>query len=261
MRSASCAFVPVGRLRTSRRGTRISRRIRSAISNAPLMMVRCSAEKSCWAATMSRISSVVTSSRCAFGSPPASRTTRSVALPRSQTAGREIIDRMSSGRATSIAQPSVRCMAIRFGASSPNTRVTKVSTMVTSTIAVGWAAAPRKPSGSTSGWDSDTAAAADARKPASVMPIWMVARNRFGSRVSLASTRPRRDCRSSRCTWLSRNCTSAISLPEKAALTSTRTSTRTIWPPNPPMYAALADNRHEGPTLATGGPHRRTAGG
>jgi hypothetical protein len=171
MRSASWALVPVGRDTTSRRGTRISRRIRSAISNAPLMMVRCSAEKSCWAATMSRISSVVTSSRCAFGSPPASRTTMSVETPSSHTAGREITDRMSSGRATSSAQLSVRCMAMRFGASSPITSVTNVSATVTSTIAVGSAAAPRKLSGSTSGRDRDTAAAAEARNPASVMPI------------------------------------------------------------------------------------------
>jgi hypothetical protein len=62
-------------------------------------------------------------------------------------------------------------MAIRFGASSPITRVTKVSAIVTSTMATGWAAVPRKPSGSTSGRDSDTAAAAEARKPASVIPI------------------------------------------------------------------------------------------
>ena len=122
-------------------------------------------------------------------------------------------------------------MAIRLGASSPKTRVTKVSTRVTSTIATGSAAPPRKPSGATSGLASDTAAAAEARKPARVMPIWMVARNRFGSRASRASTRPARLVRSSRWSWLSRSDTSAISLPEKSALSTTRTPTRASWLP------------------------------
>jgi hypothetical protein len=51
------------------------------------------------------------------------------------------------------------------------TSVTKVSTMVTSRMETGSAALPRKPSGFTSGLDNETAAAADARNPASVMPI------------------------------------------------------------------------------------------
>ena len=147
-----------------------------------------------------------------------SRTTRSVDLPSSHTAGRESVVSRSSGRATSIAQPSARCIAIRFGASSPTTRVKNVSTMVTSTVATVSAALPRKLSGPTSGLASDPAADADARKPARVMPIWMVARNRFGSRVRRASTRPVREARSRHCSWLSRREISAISLPENAAL-------------------------------------------
>ena len=120
---------------------------------------------------MSRSSSVVTSSRRARGSPPARRTTASLDLLRSHTAGRENVDSASIGRATSSAQPSARCIAIRFGASSPSTSVTKVRMMVTTTTETGSAADPRNPSGPTSGAARDTAAAAEARKPASVMPI------------------------------------------------------------------------------------------
>lgn len=167
----------------------------------------------------------MTSSLPPSGSAPVSRTTVFVARLSSHTAGRENVESMSNGRATTSAQPSVRCIAIRFGANSPKTRVRKVSTMVTRTIETGSAADPRKPSGSTSGAESETAAAAEARKPARVMPIWMVARNRFGSRANRASTRPVRDPRSNRCSWLSRNDTRAISLPEKTALTSTNTAT------------------------------------
>ena len=54
------------------------------------------------------------------------------------------------------------------------------------------AALPRNPSSGTSGSASETAAAAEARNPARVMPIWMVARNRFGSRASRASGPARR---------------------------------------------------------------------
>ena len=57
--------------------------------------------------------------------------------------------------------------------------------MVTSSTATGSAARPRTSSSGTSGWASDTAAAAEARKPARVMPIWMVERNWLGSRASL----------------------------------------------------------------------------
>jgi hypothetical protein len=71
-------------------------------------------------------------------------------------------------------------MATRFGASSPNTNVTYDNARVTTMIDAGPAALPRNPSGSSNGSASDTAAVADARNPARVMPIWIVARNWFG---------------------------------------------------------------------------------
>ncbi len=76
-----------------------------------------------------------------------------------------------------IAHFSARCIAMRFGASSPNTSVMYDSSRVTATTDAGPAAPPRKPSGASSGSASETAAAADARNPASVIPIWIVARN------------------------------------------------------------------------------------
>lgn len=226
---AASAVVPLSSVKTCNRGTSTARNCRSVISTAPAMMVRCSLVKPWLPATMSRSSSGPISSGWCFGSTPASRTTRSLVAPSSHTAGRVKLDRMSSGRATSSAHRSARCIAIRLGASSPKTRVTKVSTRVTSTMATVSAAPPRKPSSGTSGLASETAAAAEARNPARVMPIWMVARNRFGSLASRASTRPARLVRSSRCTWLSRSDTSAISLPAKIALSTTRTPTRANW--------------------------------
>lgn len=68
-------------------------------------------------------------------------------------------------------------MASRFGASSPNTSVTKVSTSVTPTTAIAFAAPPN--AGSSTGSSvlaSVSAAVAEARKPVSVMPICTVAR-------------------------------------------------------------------------------------
>ena len=78
---------------------------------------------------------------------------------------------------------------------------------------------------------SETAAAAEARKPARVMPIWMVARKRFGSFASRASTRPALLVRSNRWIWLSRSDTNAISLPAKSALMTIRIPTRASWLP------------------------------
>src|SRR5215207_1740352 len=74
--------------------------------------------------------------------------------------------------------------------------------MVTTSTATGSAAPPKKSKSGTSGSARATAAAAEARKPARVMPIWMVDRNWLGSRAS----------------W-------ATCLPAKAALTTTSTST------------------------------------
>ena len=103
---------------------------------------------------------------------------------------------------------------MRLGASSPKTRVRKVSTIVTRTTATACAAPPRKLSNGVSGVASATAAVAEARKPARVMPTWMVARNRLGSRASRATRPPVSLMRSSRRNWPSRNETNAI----KAAL-------------------------------------------
>jgi hypothetical protein len=79
------------------------------------------------------------------------RTTRFVALPSIQTTGRHAVAIHSNGRAAANAQPSALCMAMRFGASSPTTSVTKVRINVTATIATASAAVPRNASGPTSG--------------------------------------------------------------------------------------------------------------
>jgi hypothetical protein len=70
---------------------------------------------------------------------------------------------------------------------------------VTTITDTGPAARPRKLSGASRGSASDTAAAAEARNPARVIPIWMVARNWFGWRASRASTAPVAERSSSRC--------------------------------------------------------------
>jgi hypothetical protein len=72
---------------------------------------------------------------------------------------------------------------------------------------------------------NETAAAAEARNPASVIPIWIVARNRFGSRTSLATTRPAPDRWARRRSWPSRKLINSISLPDKAPFSRTRTTT------------------------------------
>lgn len=94
-----------------------------------------------------------------------------------------------TGGSTSNAQRIAYCMASRFGASSPNARVRKVSTRVTTAMATGSAAPPRKANAGASGSASATAAVAEARNPAKVMPIWMVARNRLGSRANRTNVR------------------------------------------------------------------------
>ena len=88
------------------------------------MMSRCLGVNVVCVPTSSRSSASVTSSRCSEGSPPMSRTARSVDLDSSHTTGRVSVDMSASGRAATSAQRSARCMATRLGASSPNTRVT-----------------------------------------------------------------------------------------------------------------------------------------
>ena len=101
------------------------------------------------------------------------------------------------------------------------------------TMAAGSGQPPRKPSGSISGWASDTAAAAEARNPARVMPIWTVDRNWLGSRASLATSRPRPSSASRRRSCPSRSEINATSLPAKAALTTSSTSTNPTWTQRP----------------------------
>ena len=226
--NASLQGVDASSTNTSPRGSRISPSVRSAISNAPSMIIRCCGVNVSWAATMSRNSSSVTSSRCWCGSAPARRTTRSVEWDNSQTIGRVSVDNMARGRAMASPHRSARCMAIRLGASSPKTSVRYDRMSVTMMIDVGPAAPPRKLSGASSGSASETAAAAEARKPARVMPIWMVARNWFGARASRARSAPVADRSSIRWSCPSRSETSASSVPANAAFKAIRTTTRMI---------------------------------
>src|SRR5215218_3759616 len=62
--------------------------------------------------------------------------------------------------------------------------------MVTTSTATGSAAPPKKPSSGTSGSARATAAAAEARNPARVMPIWMVDRNWLGFAGQLGDQPP-----------------------------------------------------------------------
>nr|WP_241027819.1 hypothetical protein [Streptomyces verrucosisporus] len=98
---------------------------------------------------------------------------------------------------------------------------------MTRATASGSAAPPANDSRGTSGSASDTAAVADARKPARVIPVWMVARYRFGSSTSRARRAarfpPRRRRRRS---WLSRNEIRAISAPANSAFSTSRMAMR-----------------------------------
>ena len=195
------------------------------------MIVRCSAVKLACAATMSSSSSWLTADRWALGSPPTRRTTTSVDALSNQTSGRVPRSSAASGRAAISAQRSVCCMAMRLGASSPTTSVTKARASVVAMMATGSAAPPRNDSDGAHRSPSDTAAVAEARKPASVMPIWMVARKRLGSCESRARTRPVSLRSARRRTWLSRIETRAISLPANPALSNTRAATSASWSP------------------------------
>ena len=155
---------------TAVRGTTTSRSGRSWISNAPVMMVRCSAVRPPWLVISCRSSSKVSSSRPRCGSPPSRRTTTSVALPSNHTMGPVIVARALSGEATNPAQRRECCIARRLGASSPTTKVDAVTTTVTMAIPAGCAAPPRNWSWAVSGSASVTAAVAEARKPARVIP-------------------------------------------------------------------------------------------
>ena len=140
--------------------------------------------------------------------------------------GPVIVARALSGEATNAAQRRECCIARRLGASSPTTNVDAVTTTVTMAIPTGCAAPPRNWSWAVSGSASVTAAVAEARKPASVIPSWMVARNRFGSRARRTTSRSR--ClprRSSSRSCPSRSEMNAASLPANNPLTRTRNTT------------------------------------
>ena len=109
---------------TAVRGTSTWLRIRSAASKAPVTTDRCSGVTAGSLTSRSRSSSRVMTGRACVGSPPSNRTAALVERSRSQTAGRATAASMISGRAASTAQRSGRCIARRFGVSSPTTRVT-----------------------------------------------------------------------------------------------------------------------------------------
>ena len=133
--------------------------------------------------------------------------------------------------------------------------------MVTSTTATGSAARPRNPSSGTSGSARDTAAAAEARKPARVMPIWMVDRNWLGSRASLATSRPCSPSRSRRRSWPSRSEIRATSLPAKAALINTSSRTSPISAQGSfirePQLSTATGSKRGGPVPCLCMPHSR----
>src|SRR5215211_3710521 len=133
--------------------------------------------------------------------------------------------------------------------------------MVTTSTATGSAAPPKKPNSGTSGSARATAAAAEARKPARVMPIWMVDRNWLGSRASWATSRPVPPSCSRRRSWPARSEIRATSLPAKAALTTTRSrtspiSTHGVCIPDPPFQLWLRGQDH---VLATVPVQQRSA--
>lgn len=70
---------------------------------------------------MERISSSVTSSRAAVGSPPRILTTRSVETPRNQMMGRNRVAMPFTIGPSATENPSARCIAKRLATSSPNT--------------------------------------------------------------------------------------------------------------------------------------------
>ena len=141
-----------------------------------------------------------------------------------------------SGGANSLAAPSVRCRASRFGASSPTTRVTNVINKVTPTTPVA-AANPSLQPWSTrkvlASSDRVTAPNALDSRAVVVTPICTAARNRFGSLTSRATIAPRRPDSARARTWPSRNETSAISV-------ATNRPSMTISSKTMPMLISVA---------------------
>ena len=94
--------------------------------------IRRSSTLSVWVpVTSSRTSCSVIAWRPCLGSPPSSVTTTLTVTDSSQTTGRASVAIRSSSGAANSASGTVRCSAIRLGASSPSTRLTNVMHTVT----------------------------------------------------------------------------------------------------------------------------------
>ncbi len=146
----------------------------------------------------------------------------------SQTTGRASVAIRSSSGAANSASDIDRCSAIRLGASSPSTRLTKVMQTVTIPNASGaatsldtWCRTSQPCSSPT----SVSAPKAPDTSVASVTPICTADRNRFGSDASRAAFAPRLPRLDSDRTWVSRSETSAISEAEKNPPMDTMTRT------------------------------------
>ena len=105
--------------------------------------IRRSSTLSVWVpVTSSRISPSVIAVRPCLGSPPSSVTTTLTVTDSSQTTGLASVAIRSRSGAANSASGTVRCSAIRLGASSPSTRLTNVMHTVTTAKASGEATAP-----------------------------------------------------------------------------------------------------------------------
>ncbi len=128
------------------------------------------------------------------GSPPSSRTTPLTDFDSSQTSGRAAALIRSSNGAENSAIFSERCSAIRFGASSPSTRVKKEMPTVTTAIDSVEARPPDSPSRRStvrSALARVAAPNAPVSSVATVTPICTADRKRFGSWASFAARCPR----------------------------------------------------------------------
>ena len=128
------------RVNTEPRGTITSRSSRVSISKTPVRISRCSTCSIRWLLTRFCSSSRLMVGTVAPGVTPNRRTTALLATPNTATTGRDSREARSIGPAATSAHGRARCIAIRLGASSPRTRVTKVSARVTPATATGSAA-------------------------------------------------------------------------------------------------------------------------
>ena len=142
----------------------------------------------------SRTSCSVIACRLCRGSPPTSVTTMLTDLESSHTTGRASVAIRSRIGAANKDSGIARCSPSRFGASSPNTRLTKVMHAVTTANASVDATPPDSPCRSSQDRSSPTSVSAPkapVTSVASVTPICTADRNRFGSVASRAARAPR----------------------------------------------------------------------